>query len=330
MGQVRYVGILQKVTFVLTCNQASIARAELQKFREAGAPAVSVIVPVFDGEKTIERALASILAQTFTDFEIIVVDDGSTDLTVEAVSRKYGEQLRLIEHRKNRGAAAARNTGIVAARGRWVAFLDCDDTWRADKLGRQLEMLEKARSLAKACATGYQLYKNGREITFKTKFSPEQFRREILFGCTISPGSTLVVERGVFDDIGLFDEVLLRLEDWDWLLRFASRYEMAFVPVPLADIYVENRVHQQDTSKIENALNHIGIKYFRRLSMFAKMRLYSSLLVEEAALLYRAGHPGSAMLYVMAALAVYPFRNASFFRMLGRSVRKRTTRQAIP
>ena len=94
-----------------------------KKSNEAGTPAVTVIVPVFNGKNTIERALDSVFAQTFTDFEIIVVDDGSTDLTVEAISLKYGEQLKIIEHRKNRGAAAARNTGIAAARGRWVAFL---------------------------------------------------------------------------------------------------------------------------------------------------------------------------------------------------------------
>ena len=296
----------------------------LKKNSDAGAPAVSVVVPVFNGEKTIERALVSILVQTFTDFEIIVVDDGSTDLTVEAVSRKYGEQLRLIEHRKNRGAAAARNTGIAAARGRWVAFLDCDDTWRPDKLARQLEMLEKAGSPAKACATGYQLYKNGREITFKTKFSPEQFRREILFGCTISPGSTLLVDQSVFNDIGMFDETFLRLEDWDWLLRFAKRYDMMFVPTPLADIYVGTRPRQQDTGKIEDALNCIRRKHLSQLPMLASMQLRGSLLVEKAAMLYRAGRPISAGAHIVAALFIYPFRNAAFFRMLWRSVRKAT------
>ena len=306
------------------CNQAPSAVPGGKKSREAGTPAITVIVPVFNGKDTIERALDSVFAQTFTDFEIIVVDDGSTDPTVEAISRKYGEQLRIIEHRKNRGAAAARNTGIAAGRGRWVAFLDCDDTWRPDKLVCQLEMLEKAGSLAKACATGYQLYKNGREITFKMKFSPEQFRREILFGCTISPGSTLLVDRGVFNDIGMFDESLLRLEDWDWLLRFAKKYDMMFVPTLLADIYVGTRPLQQDTSKIENALDCIRRKHLSQLPMLASMRLRGSLLVEKAAMFYRAGRPISAGAHVVAALFVYPFRNAAFFRMLWRSVRKAT------
>jgi len=301
--------------------QPLISGVHLKKNNDAAAPAVSVVVPVFNGEKTIERALVSILTQTFTDFEIIVVDDGSTDLTVEVIFRKFGERLQLINHPQNRGAAAARNTGIAAARGRWVAFLDCDDTWRPDKLVLQLEMLEKAGSLAKACATGYQLYKNGREITFKANFSPEQFRREILFGCTISPGSTLLVDRGVFIDIGMFDESFLRLEDWDWLLRFAKRYDMMFVPTPLADIYVGTCPPQQDTSKIENALDYIRRKHLSQLPMLASMRLRGSLLVEKAAMFYRAGRPISAGAHIVAALFIYPFRNAAFFRMLWRSVR---------
>jgi glycosyltransferase involved in cell wall biosynthesis len=306
---------------VPACNQALIVSGR-KKSRETGPPAVTVVVPVFNGKNTIERALDSVFAQTFTDVEIIVVDDGSTDLTVEAISRKYGEQLRIIEHRKNRGAAAARNTGIAAAQARWVAFLDCDDTWRPDKLVRQLEMLEKAGSLTKACATGFQLHKDGREITFKTKFSSEQFRREVLFGCTISPGSTLLVDRDVFNDIGMFDESLLRLEDWDWLLRFAKRYDMMFVPTLLADIYVGTRPLQQDTSKIENALDCIRRKHLSQLPMLASMRLRGSLLVEKAAMFYRAGRRISAAAHIVAALFIYPFRNTAFFRMLWRSVRK--------
>jgi glycosyltransferase involved in cell wall biosynthesis len=299
------------------------------KNSDAAAPAVSVVVPVYNGEKTIERALVSILAQTFTDFEIIVIDDGSTDLTVEVISRKFGERVQLIKHPQNRGAAAARNTGIAAARGRWIAFLDSDDEWKAQKLARQLEVLENAGSQVKACAVGYQLHRNNRDITFNISLDRQPFRHEILFGCTISPGSTLVVERGVFDEIGVFDEALLRLEDWDWLLRFASRYEIAFVPVPLADIHLGERTHEKDTNKVESALNRIRSKHLSRLSVPAKMQLHSSLLVEKAALTYRAGHSGSAMFYVVAALTIYPFRNMAFFRMLWRSLRKGSTRHKV-
>jgi len=291
----------------------------------APAPAVSVILPVFDGEATIERALDSILEQTFTDFEIIVVDDASTDLTVKRVSGRYGGRLKLIQHASNRGAAAARNTGIAAARGRWIAFLDSDDVWDRDKLARQVEVLGNSGPRARACATGYRLHRDGRDIAYHKKLSPMQFRREILFGCTISPGSTLLVDRHVFDDIGIFDESMRRLEDWDWLLRFSTRYDLIFLPGLLADIYLGNRVRALDNSRVEAALDRIRVKHSTGLSLLAKMRLRSSLLVEKSAMQYRAAQPAKAAAYVLAALALYPFRNIAFFRMLWRSVSKKLT-----
>src|SRR5689334_12185159 len=120
----------------------------------SNSPDVSVVIPVLDGEDVINRALDSVFAQTYSNFEIIVVDDGSTDQTVSLVSKKVCDQLRLIEHSENRGAAAARNTGIAAANGRWIAFLDCDDAWTEDKLARQIAALKIAGAGVMACATG--------------------------------------------------------------------------------------------------------------------------------------------------------------------------------
>jgi glycosyltransferase involved in cell wall biosynthesis len=284
---------------------------------------VSIIVPVFDGERTVERALDSVLGQTFTDFEIIVVDDASEDTTVRRVSERYHGRLKLIQHWHNRGAAAARNTGIAMALGRWVAFLDSDDTWKPDKLARQFEVLEHAGSRERACATGYRLHKDGRDIAFPMNLSPRQFRREILFGCAIAPGSTLLADRSVFDSVGKFDESLRRLEDWDWLLRFSGRYDLLFLPGPFADIYVGHRTRALNNSEVNAAIDRIWVKHSTRLSLFSRMRLRSSLLVEKSAMHYRAGRPAKATFYVLAALAIYPFRNVAFFRMLWRSVSKR-------
>ncbi|HET7848491.1 MAG TPA: glycosyltransferase [Pseudolabrys sp.] len=285
------------------------------------SPQVSVVIPVFNGENVIGRALASVRAQTFSDVEIIVVDDASTDRTVERVGEAAGGAVNLLRHARNRGAAAARNSGIAAARGRWIAFLDCDDAWAPDKLARQIERL--AKSGAAACASGYRLHKNGRELSFTMTLTPRQFRREILFGCTISPGSTLMVERRVFKDIGAFDESFWRLEDWDWLLRFAERHDMTFVPAPLADIHAAAQPRREDFAKVADALDRIGRKHGPRLAPLARTRLRSSILIEKAAIFHRAGKPLAAAGYVAAALAVYPFRNVAFFRMLWRSVRNR-------
>jgi glycosyltransferase involved in cell wall biosynthesis len=193
-------------------------------------PQVSVVIPVFNGEQTIKHALDSVFAQTFSNMEVIVVDDASSDRTIELAARYYSDRLNIIRSSENRGAGAARNKGSAAARGRWVAFLDADDAWKPAKLERQVGLLERSRRSVAACATGYHLEKGGRKQAISLNLTPEQFRKDILFGCTISPGSTLIVERYVFDEIGGFDESFQRLEDWDWLLRFSERYDMEFVP----------------------------------------------------------------------------------------------------
>ena len=200
-------------------------------------PAVSVIVPVFSRADTIGRALESVLSQTFSDYEIVVVDDGSTDDTCRIIEQIQTDRLTLIRHASNRGPAAARNTAINASRGRWIAFLDSDDAWRPEKLERQVAILDKAAANIAACATGFCLHRDGRAFEVNQDIPPDRFRRDILFGCTISPGSTLMVDRAAFDKIGLFDEQMLRLEDWDWLLRFSEQFNIAFDPAPLADIY---------------------------------------------------------------------------------------------
>src|SRR2546425_12408176 len=125
----------------------------MEKTDTSSSLEVSVVIPVFNGEKSINRALKSVLSQTFSNLEIIVVDDGSTDQTINCVSQAPSDRLKLVKHDRNRGAAAARNTGIAAARGSLIAFLDADDAWRPDKLARQIKALGKADNRVMACAT---------------------------------------------------------------------------------------------------------------------------------------------------------------------------------
>ena len=290
-------------------------------------PQVSVVVPIYNSARTIERAIGSVAIQTFSDLEIVVVDDGSTDQGGELVAQYGITNLSLIKHPQNRGAAAARNTGIAAARGRLVAFLDSDDTWKCDKLERQIAAVDLAKpSILHACSTGYFLHKRNQTLAVKLDLSPSQFRRDILFGCTISPGTTLLVDRRVFDEIGYFDEGLRRLEDWDWLLRFARRdgCEMVVLPEPLADIYDEHQTPELSQGAVDEVMHSIARIAEKQMPAFkgtARKQLRSTLLIETAARLYRLGRPLSAMSYVLAGLAVYPHRNAVFFRTLWRSVR---------
>lgn len=291
-------------------------------------PQVSVVIPVYNGEQTIQRALDSVFAQTFPGLEVIVVDDASTDGTAGVVAEYNDDRLTIVRSTENQGAGAARNKGIAQARGRWVAFLDADDAWKPEKLARQVELLQRSSKPVGACATGYDIEKNGRRFAVVLNLMPHRFRYDILFGCTISPGSTLMVERSVFDRVGYFDEKFRRLEDWDWLLRFSEHYDMEFVPSPLADIYTWNNSLSgtKSTELVIDGIRRMKKKHASRLGLWRGLQLRSSLLVENAAVLHRAGRPLGAIFYVGLALATYPARNIGFFRTIWRATLDRLRR----
>src|SRR5690348_15078750 len=123
----------------------------------APMPRVSVIVPVFNRAATIGRAVASVVVQTMADWELIVVDDGSADDPAGALAALSDARLRLLRHERNRGAAAARNTGIAAARAPLIAFLDSDDEWLPEKLARQVAAVERAGPALGALCTAFRL-----------------------------------------------------------------------------------------------------------------------------------------------------------------------------
>ena len=122
------------------------------------APRVSVIIPTYNRADLVQQALASVKAQTYRDFEIVVVDDGGTDGTFEVLSAD--REIRVLRHAGRRGVSAARNTGIIAARGEWLAFLDSDDLWLPDKLARQIFWLEGQPELL-ICQTGETWVRRG-------------------------------------------------------------------------------------------------------------------------------------------------------------------------
>lgn len=295
------------------------------------SPKVSVVIPTFCRPESTKRALSSVVAQTFSDFEIIVVDDGSSDDTMQVVQGLGIDRLRVIRHETNRGPAAARNTAVAVAKGEWIAFLDSDDVWKPEKLARQMTRLQAAPANVSACATGYYLHKGGRELTIIPNLPPGTFRFNILFGCAISPGTTLLVKRKVFDEIGLFDERLRRLEDWDWLLRYAQHYDIVFVPEPLANIYLRPlKVDEQaNPDPVFEAIERIKGKHLPlQPSRMDRRQLASSLLVEKAAHLFRSGRALQAGFYIVAAFMYFPYRNAGFFRTLMNSVVSILTRSS--
>jgi len=208
---------------------------------------ISVVIPAFNSERCIGRAIESILSQTFSDYEIIVVDDGSTDGTADAV-KKFGDRVRYI-YQQNAGPARARNAGLKIASGQWIAFLDADDEWLPDKLRQQVELLDRNRDLRWCSTNRYQaderrkaLVGNKAAITKALKgreYFPNYFSAAMAGKCPIVT-SAIVVRKDVFDELGDFDPQYLRGQDLDMWWRIAHYYpKIGYIPEPLAIRYLD-------------------------------------------------------------------------------------------
>jgi len=198
------------------------------------SPRISVILPVFNRAATIRRCLDSVRSQTFSDWELVAVDDASSDDSA-AVIESYGDaRFRVIRHEKNRGAAGARNTAMREARGQFVAWIDSDDEWLPEKLARQMALLDASQ--ADVCGCDYFMHTAGHEHPVRIPPS-DDWRRTLHFECRLAAGSTIVVRRACLEEVGLLDEVLRSHEDWDWLLRLAKQYRFVIVPELLARIH---------------------------------------------------------------------------------------------
>jgi len=190
-------------------------------------PEVSVIIPTFNRAAWIANAVDSVLKQTIRDVELIVVDDGSTDDTLEVLER-FGSRVKIVAQ-SNRGVSSARNAGIRFASGKYICFLDSDDLWKPRKLEIQLAAMNR-HSEYKISYTDEVWIRNGRWANpgkRHRKYSGWIFPH-LLPLCLISP-SSVMIERSVLDDVGLFDESLPAGEDYDLWLRIGSRYPILFI-----------------------------------------------------------------------------------------------------
>jgi len=207
-------------------------------------PLISVIIPTYNRAWALEAAVDSVLAQDYPEVELIVVDDGSTDETPALLAR-YGEALRVLTL-ENGGVSRARNHGIAASAGEFIAFLDSDDCWLPEKLSEQAAFFE-ANPEALICQTEEIWIRNGKRVNpckHHKKLSGEIFEASLHL-CLVSP-SAVMMKRALFEEIGLFDESLPACEDYDLWLRIACRYPVYTTPSPLV---VKHGGHEDQLSK---------------------------------------------------------------------------------
>jgi glycosyltransferase involved in cell wall biosynthesis len=212
-------------------------------------PPVSVVIPAYNRAASIGAAIDSVLRQTFTDFELVVVDDGSTDDTLAAARRITDPRLRVIAAPHNMGAAGARNLGVAEARGTWIAFQDSDDEWLPEKLAKQMARLATPADSTTGSTNWVACYcglltvgalnaRPGERTALRYVPDPsvkpvEGDILESLLVRNLISTQTLMVRRDLFLALGCFDEETTPIEDWDLAVRLACRGPIAFVDEPL-------------------------------------------------------------------------------------------------
>ena len=197
---------------------------------------ISVIIPTYNRCDLLKRAINSVIKQTITPKEIIIVDNGSTDQTYQMVSSLFPEINYFIE--KKRGVSAARNKGILESKSKWIAFLDSDDAWKPTKLEKQMEYSVFNQDKYRIIHTDETWYRNKKFLNQlkKHKKSGGNIFKNSLQLCCISP-SSVVLKKQIFDDYGLFDENLEVCEDYDMWIRITSKEEVGFLDSPLVSKY---------------------------------------------------------------------------------------------
>ena len=202
-------------------------QSDARVFRFNEPPTVSVIVPTYNRPHRLREALESILAQTFQDFEIIVVNDGDTDVSPVIDALAHGGRITCVKHAHNKGLAASRNTGVRLSRGTYLAYLDDDDLFYPDHLAVLVQALQQGPFKAaytdafraiEVCDDG-QRRVTQRDIPYSYDFNPAH-----LLVTNYFPVLCMMHERACLDDIGLFDETLYAHEDWDLWIRMATKY----------------------------------------------------------------------------------------------------------
>jgi len=197
---------------------------------------ISIIMPAYNREDTIMAAITSVLAQTYSHFELVIVDDGSTDGTVQVVESFADDRIRLIKGPGRSGVSEARNIGLRAAKGELIAYLDSDNTWQPEYLSAMVAALHKTPN-AQAAYSGQYLYRGSHPEPFAIRFA--SFNKGLLENRNYIDLNCFMHSKHVFKKTGMFDTQLKRFVDWDLILKISSEFTIISVPVILSNYFYE-------------------------------------------------------------------------------------------
>ena len=239
---------------------------------------ISVVIPTYNRAYCIENAIQSVLSQTYSNIEVIVIDDASDDATTQVVEKITDSRVRYYLREENHGAAVARNLGVYYARGSYIAFHDSDDLWLPDKLEKQMQLYEKNLGYGLVYGRYTMKLDSRNEIMVPDRGEPDDLSGNIFASLLVKNtigAPTILMRKEVFEKVGGFDEDMRCLEDWDFVLKVSKSYEIGFLPEVVmqasttqgglsSDVsgYFQNRlyllrkylVNYKDTGKLEQVL----------------------------------------------------------------------------
>lgn len=302
-------------------------------------PIVSVVLPTYNRASTLPRSISTVLNQTYTDLELIVVDDGSTDETSQVVVSLADARTRFMRHKVNQGPSAARNTGIVASRGRYIAFQDSDDEWLPDKLDQLITVLESAPpAVGVAYSSFYRLEGNRkrlfppRAVQMASRLPSRVHRlegdihRSLHRGNFVTPQAAMV-RRDCFERVGLFDEEMFAFVDWELWLRLSKAYHFAFVSAPLVLVYATPASVSSDPDWVLRAFRSLLEKHAHGPG---QSDLVAHYLYRCGDLQCRAGNPGQGRGLLFRAATTSSLNSlywlAAFVSLLGSRIYSRAFR----
>lgn len=230
-------------------------------------PLVSVIIPTLERPEFLQAALRSVLRQTVPDFEVLIVDDGSATAILPLLDALNDGRIRYFRHESNRGEAAARNTGILHARGAYVAFLDDDDEWLPDKLRLQLDLFSRQPDTVGCVYGGYVAIRarDGEVLWRRVPTKRGDLSRDLVRSNLLGAPLTVMLRRECVERVGLFDEDIAFGVDYDLWIRVAREFRFDFVP----EIVARYTVHpgQLSNDAVVRATGHADLlrKYGSRL-----------------------------------------------------------------
>ena len=242
---------------------------------------VSIVVPTYNRASLLPRCIQSVLEQTYCDFELIIVDDGSTDNTASIVSQFNDPRILYLQQKENMGAQRARNIGIKAAQSELIAFQESDDEWFPENLEKKVDLMRRApQNIGVIYSQFYKIHKGGEKVLWP----PKNIRKlsgnllEELSRGNFITDQAAVVRKTVFSDVGLFDESLPGMQEWDMWLRVAQKYDFLFIKEPLLiTYYTDNSItsHSEWRLRGREIIFNKHSKIFRRYPRILAMHAYT-------------------------------------------------------